>query len=64
LIEQNDTTDPNEHLTCDGKINNVSFHIPQDYIDLWKAAIVDYFGEDNTSVLKNGCVVKIAFVVE
>jgi hypothetical protein len=57
LIEKNDTTEPKEHLQCDGKIN-VSCHIAHDYINLWKAAIVDYFGEDNTSVLKNGCVYK------
>lgn len=40
--------EPTEHLQCDGKINNVSFHIAQENIDLWKSAVVNYFGEHNT----------------
>lgn len=50
--------EPTEHLQCDGKINNVSFHIPQENIDLWKSAVVNYFGEHNTSVLKSSNVIK------
>lgn len=54
--------EPTEHLQCDGdKINNVSFHIAQENIDLWKSAVVNYFGEHNTSILKSGNVIKTEF---
>lgn len=53
--------EPTEHLQCDDKINNVSFHIAQENIDLWKSAGVNYFGKHNTSILKSGNVIKTEF---
>lgn len=50
--------EPTEHLQCDGKINNVSFHIAQENTDLWKSAVVNYFSEHNISFLKSGNVIK------
>lgn len=46
--------EPTKHLQCDGKINNVSFHIAQENIELWKSAAVNHFGEHNTSICKSG----------
>ena len=59
--DASDKHDPKEHLQCDGKINNVSFKTTPDSINLWKQSILNYFGEQSTSVLKDGAVIKVIF---
>lgn len=53
--------EPTKHLQCDGKINNISFYIAQENIELWKSAVVNHFGEHNTSIFKSGNVIKTVF---
>jgi hypothetical protein len=42
-----------------GKTNNVTFIILPDRIELWKNAVLHYFGVKKTTLLKDGTVVKI-----
>jgi len=46
-------------LQVDGKTNNVTFTTFPERIEAWKNAIVNYFGEDKTTLLKEGSIIKI-----
>lgn len=50
---------PVVHHQIDGKINNVSFRTLPTKIDLWKNTVISFFGKENTTVLKDGTVLKV-----
>ncbi|XP_062579117.1 interaptin-like [Saccostrea cucullata] len=57
---------PKEHIQCDGKINNVSFHLASESIPAWKKAVLDFFDEKKTTVTTSDicCVIKVVFDYE
>lgn len=50
---------PVPHKQIDGKTNNVSFTTSPDRLEQWKSALINFFGKDSTTTMKNGTVVKI-----
>jgi len=42
-----------------GRTNNVTFRTLPDRIDLWKTSIMNFFGQEKTTSLKDGTVLKI-----
>lgn len=60
LIDQHsDYESPVVHHQVNGKINNVSFRTSTDRIEEWKKAIISFFGKENTTLLKEGTVIKV-----
>lgn len=62
IVDENETT-PKEHIQCDGKVNNVTFHLACDLIPAWKRAILDFFSEKKPTITTSDicCVIKVLF---
>ena len=50
---------PVVHHQIDGKINNVSFRTLPTNIELWTNTVISFFSKENTTVLKDGAVLKV-----
>ena len=50
---------PVVHHQIDGKINKVSLRTLHTNIELWTHTVISFFGKENTTILKDGKVLKV-----